>query len=112
MTKYDSNTVIKAISSIISVDGMNDNDKLDIIKRMIEIVNNEKRLLINATKTWYLWDAKKENVDVDFVPENIKGKKIDVRYVNGNVDRNIESDYVGFNDDYGNYNVEAYRVAE
>lgn len=117
MTKYNSSETIKALSSIIAIDDMSDSDKLDIIKRIIEIVNVEIDKTKNKKTTdkdgWYLWDAKKENVDYKFTPEHIKGKRIEVRYVNGQslVPGGLAETF-GFSDDYEGYNIAAYRIIE
>lgn len=111
----DNKGTVKAIQVIVNEESINDSDKLDIIKRIIEIAH-DINVVVNNTKScdkdgWYLWDAKKEKVDYDFTPEHIKGKEIEVRYVNGQslVPRGLAETF-GFSDDYEGYNIAAYRI--
>jgi len=114
----DSTKILLTVDSVLESNKLTSDEKLEIIRAVVDIqfsVDVVKSLGSGPTcdkDGWYLWDAAKEKVYSDFVPEHIKGKRIDVKYANGDVEYNLKSENIGFSDYYSNYNVAAYRVAE
>lgn len=115
----DNKGTVKAIQVIVNEESINDSDKLDIIKRIIEIAHSVEvvKSFDNTPQPdnegWYSWDAEKENVEQDFVPEHIRGKRIVVRYVDGDeTNFAIPSESHGFDNAYDVENIAAYKVVE